>query len=166
MTRLGSVTTPQLDALKKQHGTLGQKLLQLRRPQQDAIANAAYEEGTVLAMNALFIQPDHLGHVMRQAGYDQCGGCEEWFPELELEELEHTEFLEVGSNAKRCEDCKLAEDDDWAAPPPPEPTTPEEIAAAEEKRNKARQAVIDQETRKAERDAILKEHASEEPDAQ
>ena len=147
--------SPQLEALAKRHGTLGLRLLQLRKPAQEEIANAAYEEGFVNALNALEVSANDLGQAMRVAGYDQCGACEEWFPELELEETENAEFLEVGDNPKRCEECKLAEDADWAAPPPPEPTTPEEIAEAEAKKQKARDAVIAQERRREEREAIL-----------
>jgi len=147
--------TPQLDALVKKHGALGSRLIQLRIPQQEEIANAAFEEGFIPAMNALEVSADHLGQAMNLAGYGQCGGCEEWFPQLELEKSEGAEFMEVGENPERCAECKMAEDTEWAAPAPPEPTTPEEIAAAEEKRAKARQAVIDQEARKAHRDEIL-----------
>lgn len=159
--------TPQLEALAKRHGTLGQRLLQLRKPQQEEIANAAYEEGFIHALNALEVSANDLGQAMNAAGYEQCGGCEEWFPALELEDSEGAEFMEVGENPKRCTECKTAEDTDWAAPPPPEPTTPEEIAEAEAKKQRARDAVIAQEQRKAEREEIVKEYESQqEPDAQ
>jgi hypothetical protein len=148
-------TTPKLDALALRHGALGDRLRQMRVPQREEIAEAAYEEGVLNALNRLEVTFDVMGECMRQAGYDQCGGCEEWFPQLELEELEGAEFLEVGANPKRCEECKLAEDGEWAAPPPPEPTTPEEIEAAEEKKRKAREAVLRQEARLALRQEIL-----------
>lgn len=157
----GGGGTPQLDALAKQHGPLGTRLIQLRKPQRETIANAAYEEGFVFALTKLETDFNSLAMAMHEAGYDQCGSCEDWFPELELEDSEGAEFMEVGDNPKRCTECALAEDADWAAPPPPEPTTPEEIAAAEEKRNKARQAVIDQAKRQEERQAILDEYEKE-----
>jgi hypothetical protein len=156
-------TTPRLDALELRHGKLGDRLLQIRVPQREEIAEAAYEEGVLNAMNKLEVSVEAMGDCMRQAGYDQCGGCEEWFPHLELEELEGAEFLEIGENPKRCEECKMADDGDWAAPPPPEPTTPEEIAAAEEKKQKARDAVIRQEERAAQRKAILDSIPDPEP---
>jgi hypothetical protein len=152
---------PQLEALARKHGQLGPRLIQLRKPQQEEIANAAYEEGFIFAMNALQVSADHLGQAMHVAGYGQCGGCEEWFPQLELEESEGADFLEVGENPKRCIECKTAEDTEWAAPPPPEPTTPEEIAAAEEKRQRARDAVIAQEQRRVERQGIVQEFERE-----
>lgn len=148
-------TTPKLDELAKRHGILGDRLLQLRIPQREAVANAAYEEGVLNAMNKLQVSVDTMGQAMREAGYNQCGGCEEWFPQLELEETEDAAFLEVGDNPLRCEECKMAEDDDWAAPPPPEPTTPEEIAAAEAKKQAAREAILRQEERAAKRAEIL-----------
>lgn len=147
--------TPLLTVLQARHGAeLGDRLLQLRTPAREDIANAAYAEGFLTALNMLGASLPALEKVMHEAGYGQCGGCEEWFPQLELEPAEDAEFLEVGENPNRCEECNLA-DDDWAAPPPPEPTTPEEIAAAEEKRNKAREAVIRQEERAAKRREIL-----------
>jgi hypothetical protein len=147
--------TPLLDALAVKHGTLGDRLRQLRKPQREEVANAAYEEGVLVALNKLEVSFGVMVEAMHEAGYDQCGGCEEWFPKLELDEVEDAEFLEVGANPMRCEECKLAEDGEWAAPPPPEPTTPEEIAAAEAKRQKAREAVIRQEERAAKRAEIL-----------
>lgn len=152
-------TQPQLFALQARHGAeLGDRLLQLRKPAQEEIANAAYEEGFINALNMLGTNVKALSLVMQAAGYEQCGGCEEWFPRLELEELENSNdlgILDEDFNAMRCEDCKMAEDDDWAAPPPPEPTTPEEIAAAEAKKQKSREAVIRQEERQARRREIL-----------
>lgn len=158
-----SSATPKLTKLFQRHGFLGDRLVQLRKPQQEEIANAAFEEGYVNALQVLEVSAPHMAKVMQEAGYGQCGGCEEWFPKLELEEVEDSEFLEVGANPERCEECKLAADTEWAAPPPPVPTTPEEIAAAEEKRNKAREAVIRQAQRAEERKAILAEY--EEPNA-
>jgi hypothetical protein len=148
-------TTPQLDALAIRFSPLGDRLLKLRAPQQEAIANAAYEEGVLNALNKLEVTVEAMAQCMRQAGYGQCGGCEEWFPQLELEPLEGAEFLEVGENGDRCEECKMADDGDWAAPPPPEPTTPEEIAAAEEKKRKAREAIARQDERAAKRAEVL-----------
>lgn len=148
-------TTPKLDALAKRHGPIGDRLRQMRAPQREEIANAAYEEGVLNALNKLEVSFGVMVETMHEAGYDQCGGCEEWFPQLELEETQDAELAELGENTKRCEECALAEDDDWAAPPPPEPTTPEEIAAAEEKKRKAREAVIRQEERAAKRAEIL-----------
>lgn len=169
--------TPKLDALARRHGQLGQRLIQLRKPQQEEIANAAYEEGFIYAMNALEVTADHLGKAMELAGYGQCGACEEWFPQLELEQSEGTGFLAnpdddggpglvgIQFEAPRmlCTECAMAEDTEWAAPPPPEPTTPEEIAAAEEKRQRARDAVVAQEQRKAEREEILASIADPQP---
>lgn len=148
-------TTPLLNALALRHGNLGDRLLQIRVPQREEIAEAAYAEGVLNAMNKLEVSVEAMADCMRQAGYEQCGGCEEWFPQLELEDLENAEFLEVGDNPRRCEECKLADDGDWAAPPPPEPTTPEEIAAAEAKKQKAREAVLRQDERAAKRKEIL-----------
>lgn len=162
MTRLDAVVpgTPQLDALAKQHGTLGTRLIQLRKPQQEMIANAAYEEGFINAMNALEVSADHLGRAMHLAGYDQCSHCEEWFPRLELDTVEDAAMgvlLDFDSNQELlfCEECKTAQDIQESAVEPPEPTTPEEIAEAEAKKQRARDAVIAQEERKAQREEIL-----------
>jgi len=151
------MNTPKLEALLKRHGPLGSRLLQIRTPQQEEVANAAYEEGFIPAMTLLEVTADDLGECMQAAGYGQCAGCEEWFPVLELEPVEPEIFEDGASERSMCEDCKLAEEGDWSAPPPPEPTTPEEIAAAEEKKRKAREAVIRQEERAEQRAAIVEE---------
>jgi hypothetical protein len=145
-----------LEQLEAQFGdTLGDRLLTLRKPQQQLIADAAYEHGFIPTLQKLMLSTPALRQVMREAGYGDCTNCEEWFPQLELTEGDAS-FLEIGEPVPMlCEECKLADSDDWAAPPPPEPTTPEEIKAAEEKRAKARQAVIDQTARAQERQAIL-----------
>ncbi len=149
-----------LAQLAKQHGPLGDRLLQIRKPQQEEIANAAYEEGVINAMTLLEVPPLAMFRVMNDAGYAQCAGCEEWFGKLELEPEEDPEFLEMGDQERLlCEECKLAQDGEWAAPAPPEPTTPEEIAAAEEKKRKAREAVIRQEERAAKRQEIMDAYA-------
>lgn len=166
-----------LQELRKKHGQLGERLIQLRKPQQEEIANVAFEAGVVNTMNALEIPPAALFTVMRGAGYEQCGGCEEWFPALELEPSEGTGFqaaphddggpglvsIQFEPERLLCEECKTAEDGEWAAPDPPEPTTPEEIAAAEAKKQKARDAVLAQEERAAKRQEILKAVAQADP---